>query len=227
MKLDPHKSDDVILSVLKPHYSDEKLAQMLSLGYGHNDEIAARLTKAALKKWLGERKSADDVFDFVLKQHGEFVFESRDLDTWVSYVMMLDKVDPYKTMFKVLQKRFDKSKLNSMVSYAIKNSRTKELGWKLNQEIWLSESMTAETVFYRLRLDRDRITLFTHPKLTMWISHVTKLDKKKADELMLAVLQPLYSKKQLTKLISAAKKVDETKEFATRLEKQLLRSQGK
>ncbi|KAE9170482.1 hypothetical protein PF004_g27861 [Phytophthora fragariae] len=45
-KLDPHKSDDIILSVLKPYYSDEKLAQMLSFGQNHNDEIAAKWTKA-------------------------------------------------------------------------------------------------------------------------------------------------------------------------------------
>ncbi|KAE9064040.1 hypothetical protein PF010_g28769 [Phytophthora fragariae] len=133
MKLDPHKSDDVILSVLKPHYSDEKLAQMLSLGYGHNDEIAAKLTKAALKKWLGERKSADDVFDFVLKQYRESVFEMRDLNTWVSYVMMLDKVDPYKTMLTVLQNRFDAAALRTMLDNAETVGSTKVLAQKLNE----------------------------------------------------------------------------------------------
>ncbi|KAE9060456.1 hypothetical protein PF010_g30211 [Phytophthora fragariae] len=133
MKLDPHKSDDVILSVLKPHYSDEKLAQMLSLGYGHNDEIAAKLTKAALKKWLSENKSAGDVFDFVLKRHRVHVLATRDLDTWVSYVTMLDKVDPYKTMYTVLQKRFKTAALKTMFDNAEKVDSTKVLAQKLNE----------------------------------------------------------------------------------------------
>ncbi|KAE8971297.1 hypothetical protein PR002_g26872 [Phytophthora rubi] len=226
-KLDAKNSDHVILSVLKPYYSDTKLARMVLTGRGVDEGMAAKFEKIVVNKWLAEKKSADDVFDFVLKRVGDQALEGPDLNTWVSYVMKLDKEDPYKTMFLVLQKRFDKKELNSMVSQATESSHTKELGWRLIQETWLSESMTAERVFNRLELDQAGISLFKQPDLAMWISHVTKLDKQKADELMLAVLQPRYSKKQLTKMISAAKEVDETKEFATRMEKQLLRSQGK
>ncbi|KAE9273625.1 hypothetical protein PF008_g29794 [Phytophthora fragariae] len=197
---------------------------MVLTGRGVDEGMAAKFEKIVVNKWLAEKKSADDVFDFVLKRVGDQALEGPDLNTWVSYVMKLDKEDPYKTMFLVLQKRFDKKELNSMVSQATESSHTKELGWRLIQETWLSESMTAERVFNRLELDQAGISLFKQPDLAMWISHVTKLDKQKADELMLAVLQPRYSKKQLTKMISAAKEVDETKEFATRMEKQLLRS---
>ncbi|KAE8965876.1 hypothetical protein PF005_g29121 [Phytophthora fragariae] len=197
---------------------------MVLTGRGVDEGMAAKFEKIVVNKWLAEKKSADDVFDFVLKRVGDQALEGPDLNTWVSYVMKLDKEDPYKTMFLVLQKRFDKKELNSMVSQATESSHTKELGWRLIQETWLSESMTAERVFNRLELDQAGISLFKQPDLAMWISHVTKLDKQKADELMLAVLQPRYPKKQLTKMISAAKEVDETKEFATRMEKQLLRS---
>ncbi|KAE9331715.1 hypothetical protein PF008_g15294 [Phytophthora fragariae] len=114
-----------------------------------------------------------------------------------------------------------------MVSHAAESSHTKELGWRLIQEMWLSESMTAGRVFNRLQLDRAGISLFKQPKLTIWFSYVTKLDTANADEVMFSVLKSLCSKKQLAKMLSAAKEVDETKDFATKLEKQLLRSDGK
>ncbi|KAE8984565.1 hypothetical protein PR002_g22906 [Phytophthora rubi] len=134
-KLDPHKSDDIILSVLKPHYSDEQLAQMLSLGLGHNDEIAAQWTKAVLKKWLSENKSAGDVFDFVLKRHRVHVLATRDLDTWVSYVTMLDKVDPYKTMSSVLKRRFGTETVSNMLDNAETVGSTKVLAEKLREAL--------------------------------------------------------------------------------------------
>lgn len=114
-----------------------------------------------------------------------------------------------------------------MVSHATESSRTKELGWQLMQEMWLSESMTAERVFYPLDLNQADIALFKRPELIRWISYVTELNTANADEIMLSVVKPLYSKKQLAKMLAAAKDEDETKEIATRLEKQLVRSEGK
>ncbi|KAE9102218.1 hypothetical protein PF005_g14376 [Phytophthora fragariae] len=114
---------------------------MLSFGQSHNDEIAAIWTKAALKKWLGEEKSAGDVFDFVLKRHREYFLETPDLNTWVSYVMMLDKGDPYKTMFMVLQKRFDTATLDRMLDNPETIARMRVLAQKLQKELRLSQSL--------------------------------------------------------------------------------------
>ncbi|KAE9024095.1 hypothetical protein PR001_g12752 [Phytophthora rubi] len=227
-KLDAKNSDDVILSVLKPYYTtDTKLASMVLTGRSMSDDMSAKFEKIILNKWLGEKKSADDVFDFVLKESRDQALQSRYLDTWVSYVKKVDKEEPYKTMFLVLQKRFDETELKYMLSHAAESSRTEELGWRLIQEMWLSGKESAQNVFSRLHLDRVGSTLFKQPDLAMWISHVTRLDAKNADKKMLAVLQSFYSKKQLTKMLSAAKEVDETKAFATRMEKHLLLSQGK
>ncbi|KAE9143638.1 hypothetical protein PF006_g11351 [Phytophthora fragariae] len=210
-----------------PYYTtDTKLAEMVLTGRSMPDDMSAKFEKIILNKWLAEKKSADDVFDFVLKESRDQALESPYLNTWVSYVEKLDKEDPYKTMFLVLQKRFDETELNYMLSHAAESSHTGELGWRLIQEMWLSGKESAQKVFSRLHLDRAGSTLFKQPDLAMWISHVTRLDAKNADKKILAVLQSFYSKKQLTKMLSAAKEVDETKAFATRMEKQLLLNQG-
>ncbi|EGZ07898.1 hypothetical protein PHYSODRAFT_339793 [Phytophthora sojae] len=169
-----------------------------------SEDMRAIFEKIVYKNWLRKKKSADDVFIFVLEEPHDQIFKVRALNTWVSYVTKLDHDDAYKAI-----------------------TRTKELGQRLLQEQWLSESQTAGAVFKQLRLGQDRFRLFKTPWVTLWASYVTKLDPKNADEVVLSVLQPLYTKKELAQLLKAAKGVDETKELATRLAKQLLYNKGR
>ncbi|KAG6611994.1 RxLR effector protein [Phytophthora cinnamomi] len=145
-KLDSTKTDDTIASVLKPRYSDQMLVEMLSMGINVDDKmaqrLAERLTPIVLKMWLGEMKSADAVFDLVLKQHHKRIFESHAVHTWVSYVVKLDPMNPYKTMLTVLQKRFDKRDLARMLSDAESVTSTTVIATNLKKELRLSQGHT-------------------------------------------------------------------------------------
>ncbi|EGZ09258.1 hypothetical protein PHYSODRAFT_339614 [Phytophthora sojae] len=126
-RLHPKNTDDMILSVLKTHYkTDEQLGHVLQYGLTPNADIAARLKKIVFKYWLREQKSAENVFEFLLKRHRNFVFQTRDLDDWVEYVYMVDMKTPLTTMFKVLDKRFGRD-LPNMLDKALKVPRTKKL----------------------------------------------------------------------------------------------------
>ncbi|KAJ8566546.1 hypothetical protein ON010_g6574 [Phytophthora cinnamomi] len=185
-KLDEKNADEIILSVLKPYYTESMLARVVSQGKDESADMSAIFENIILYTWLREKKSADDVFNFVLKRFGRDIFEFSDLDTWVSH--------------------------------------TEEFGWRLKQEMWLSESKAAKDVFFQVHLNEEPSFLFKGLGLARWASYVKKLDPKNADEMMFSVL---YTKKQLTKLLKAAKEIGETKDIATRLERQLLLSTGK
>ncbi|EGZ07895.1 hypothetical protein PHYSODRAFT_306053 [Phytophthora sojae] len=193
-----------------------------------SEDMPATFEKAVLNNWLSEKKSADDVFNFVLERFDEQIFETPDLNTWVSYVAKLDKENPYKTMWLTLQKHYNEAKLRSMVYKVEGSSRTEELARRLIEQMWLSDAITAEDMFIRLKLSLFPARLFEGPEITWWASYVTKLDPKNADEVMFSVLQSFYpSKRKLATLLKKAKRVDETKDIATRLEKQLLLSKAK
>ncbi|EGZ07919.1 hypothetical protein PHYSODRAFT_526333, partial [Phytophthora sojae] len=120
-----------------------------------------------------------------------------------------------------------KQKLATMIDDAEGVSGATLLTRKLTEEMWLSQGQTARGVFKRLKLDQAGTKLFRNRELTTWVSYVTKLDPNNANEMMFLVLKPLYTKKELVMMLTAAKKVDETKAFATNLEKLLLQSRGK
>ncbi|EGZ07901.1 hypothetical protein PHYSODRAFT_252765 [Phytophthora sojae] len=169
--------------------------------------MVAKFREVLHTKWLREKKSAGDVFDYVLKEAHKYALKARDLKTWVSYVTKLDKEEPYKTMLSVLKGRFGGEQLVRMIGDAEKASDTTVTLTKLKHELWLSEKKTAADEFGLLGLNR--------------------LNAKSADEMMFSVLKDIYPKKELVAMLAAAKQVEEAKEFATRMEKQLVLSLGK
>lgn len=91
-RLDSQKSDDIILSVLKLHYTDTKMAEMVVTRRSRNKVIAAKFQDILFKHWLTEKKTADGAFEFLLKSHRAHIFEIFDnLEIWVSFVTKLDK----------------------------------------------------------------------------------------------------------------------------------------
>lgn len=103
---------------------------------------------------------------------------------------------------------------------AAQASRTTELGWQLVLEMWRGEKVTAKCAFEHLRLNTGRIGAVR----VVETNSMVKLDPKSADEKIFSVLQSLYFKKDLAKLLAAEGK---SEEIAARLEKQLLLSKGK
>ncbi|KAJ8577802.1 hypothetical protein ON010_g1406 [Phytophthora cinnamomi] len=142
-KIGSKNSDEPLASVLKSHYNDDDLADIISTGarsrVSNGKETTTKLKEVVLRMWLGEKKSADDVFGYVLKTHHQFIFEVEgELNTWVSYVTKLEKEDTYKAMLAVLKRRFDKETLKKMLDDAEGGVRTKVIAEKLKQELDLS-----------------------------------------------------------------------------------------
>ncbi|KAE9045782.1 hypothetical protein PR003_g2266 [Phytophthora rubi] len=133
-KVDPKNSDELIASVLKAHNNDKALGEMISVGRNHDEEMAVKFQEVVLNMWLREKKSADDVFGYVLKRHGEhFLKIPRDLSTWAAYVTKLDKEDAYNTMVAVLNRYYDKKTLIGMLNDAKETSGSELIAKKLQQ----------------------------------------------------------------------------------------------
>ncbi|KAG6611983.1 RxLR effector protein [Phytophthora cinnamomi] len=198
---------------------------MVGAARGEADDIATTFEKIMFNKWVGEKKSAGDVFNYIAGRKKEGIFFSEKMNMWLSYVKKVgQEEDPYKTMFLVLQKHFPGEKeLNSKI-HAIADDNIVS---KLVEQIWLSEEARPDYLFRQLGLRDSPLGLFKQPNFPRWSSYVTKLDPKNADDVMLAIIRPRYSNKQLAKMLAAAQQVPGTKEVATRLERLLARSKGK
>ncbi|EGZ07885.1 hypothetical protein PHYSODRAFT_526094 [Phytophthora sojae] len=219
-ELDSKNADDVIFTVLKSYYSDEKIGEMIQFGWYSNADIAERLANTAIAKWRQDGKTADNVFDFLLKDHHRYIFETRDIHTWVSYVTKMDKESPYKTMFEVLQKRFDEKQLGDMLYKAEKVGGTRDIAVKLELELWLSQKKSATGVFTHLNLASAENELFTRSSLPVWISYVTKLakmDEEMAYEEMLSVLTTIFSNKRLERMQTVPTVIDGSEKLAAKL----------
>ncbi|KAE9155753.1 hypothetical protein PF004_g32730, partial [Phytophthora fragariae] len=92
---------------------------------------------------------------------------------------------------------------------------------------WVSDGKTADDIFKLLRLDKDGDKVFESLNFDMWVSYVTKLDKKNPDKLMLSVLKTRYNDDRLQSMIITAQKVPQTKPFAARMQDELWISEGK
>lgn len=70
---------ELVYEVLKTYLkTDSKLANMLTTGLRRANMKAptAELRGIVLKMWKTEGKSAGDVYDFVLKRHGQIIFQT-------------------------------------------------------------------------------------------------------------------------------------------------------
>ncbi|EGZ07908.1 hypothetical protein PHYSODRAFT_527317 [Phytophthora sojae] len=193
-----------------------------------NKVIAAKFQDILFKHWLTEKKTADGAFEFLLKSHRAHIFEIFDnLEIWVSFVTKLDKGDDYKTIFSVLKKRLEGRELANIIYDAGEVGRTALLARKLEQELWLSQGENAEGIFNLLHLNDAETALFKKRDLATWVSYVTKLDAKNADEIIFSVLNPPYTQKDFAAMLTAAKKVEKTEDLAIKLEKLFVQSLGK
>lgn len=66
----------------------------------------------------------------------------------------------------------------------------------------------AEGIFNLLHLNDAETALFKKRDLATWVSYVTKLDAKNADEIIFSVLNPPYTQKDFAAMLTAAKKVE-------------------
>ncbi|KAE9002952.1 hypothetical protein PR003_g19094 [Phytophthora rubi] len=222
-----------MLDTLSARYTDEGLASMLMVAKQDHipTSVAAKLKDALFNRWQVQGKSAESVFKLLnLNKADDKMFESPMLRTWASYVRTLDKMNPDEAMFSVLKTRYGGEVLTDMLIVSRK-SGTARYGVSGLEEVllktWVSDGKTADDIFKLLRLDKDGDKVFESLNFDMWVSYVTKLDKKNPDKLMLSVLKTRYNDDRLENMIIAAQKVPQTKTFAVRMQEQLWISQDK
>lgn len=213
----PKDADVVILSVLKPYYSDEALGGRST---GNLKDVNAKLERIMLDKWVHEGKTADDAFDFLLKRYHRFIFEVPAVNTWVSYVTKLEKENPYQTMIAVLRGRFGDKKLDDMLVAAIDKIHAKAVAERLRGELWLSQERTADDVFELLYLNDWRRNLFDRPHFSTWVSYVVRLDKENADDVMFSIVKSHNNDKDLAMMLTTSKNDQVVKIIAAKLKGQ-------
>ncbi|KAL4166329.1 hypothetical protein KRP22_013592 [Phytophthora ramorum] len=171
---------DMILVKLSTHYDEAGLAKMLTTAKqdGTAYSIVRKLEEVQLKNWLSDGKTADDVFKLLqLNKDGDTVFASSVWSVWSSYLTKLDKENADELMFVVLKKHYGDEGVAKMVSVANKEASTKNIGRKLEEELWRSQGKDGDDIFKLLKLDEEGQKFFESPVLSTWISYVTKLNK--------------------------------------------------
>ncbi|POM60758.1 hypothetical protein PHPALM_30348 [Phytophthora palmivora] len=168
------KPDELMISVLKKHYGDEALTNMITVAkkdYRTNG-VASKLEKARLNTWLAKGESADDVFK-LLKLSKE-----------------QDELLRNELMFSVLKKQYGDEGLAAIIEKGKRSRITKNAAAKLQEEVWRSEGKSSDDVFNLLfgKMKNDEmIEMFERPEFSTWISYTTKLNnlnKFNPDELV-------------------------------------------
>ncbi|KAL4092726.1 hypothetical protein PRIC1_011717 [Phytophthora ramorum] len=179
-KLDENPYQLLLVKLMK-RYDDATLTKMfVAAKRGRaTKSISTKLEEVQLKSWLSDGKTADDVFKLLqLNKDGDTIFASSVWSVWSSYLTKLDKENADELMFVVLKKHYGGDEgVAKMVGVANKEASTKDIGRKLEEELWRSQGKDGNDIFKLLKLDEEGQTFFESPALSTWISYVTKLNK--------------------------------------------------
>ncbi|KAL4117405.1 hypothetical protein PRIC2_011396 [Phytophthora ramorum] len=171
----------LLLVKLMKRYGDATLTKMFVAAKRRpaTESIGTKLEEVQFKNWLSDGKTADDVFKLLqLNKDGDTIFASSFWSVWSSYLAKLDKENADDLMFVVLKKHYGDEGVAKMVSVANKEASTKDIGRKLEEELWRSQGKDGDDVFKLLKLDEEGQKFFESPALSTWVSYVTKLNKQ-------------------------------------------------
>ncbi|KAE8965875.1 hypothetical protein PF010_g28744 [Phytophthora fragariae] len=123
----------------------------------------------------------------------------------VSYVKKIEE-NPYKLLLSKMRARDS----DDIVATYIWSAKRDVLGSTIAQKVedvlldsWMPQS--ADEVFKLLKLNTGGSNLFNYPRLSSWVSYVTKLEGKQADEQMYTVLRAAYGDDELATILAASK----------------------
>ncbi|POM73962.1 Secreted RxLR effector peptide protein [Phytophthora palmivora] len=174
--------DELMISVLKKHYDDEALTNMITVAKKdyRTSGVASKLEKARTNTWISKGESADDVFKLLkLSKEQDELLRSATWSTWVSYVTRLDNENPDELMFSVLKKQYGDEGLAAIIEKGKRNDATETLAAKLQEEVWRSEGKSSGDVFTLLFgkiKDDEMFGIFERPEFSTWTNYITKLN---------------------------------------------------
>ncbi|KAG3107783.1 hypothetical protein PI125_g12415 [Phytophthora idaei] len=135
---------------------------------------AQQLEIIQLDNWLTQKTTADDVYSLLeLNANEGNLLQNPLLNTWISYIQRVGEGNP------LMKKYYGAERLETMFAQAKDSATTTSLALKLEQEMWMSQSKTADDVFNYLKLDKKGGDIFEDSALSTWVSYVNKLNKYK------------------------------------------------
>ncbi|KAL4092828.1 hypothetical protein PRIC1_011819 [Phytophthora ramorum] len=221
-KLDENPYELLLVNLMK-RYDDATLIKMFVAAKrgSATGSIGTKLEEVQLKNWLSHGKSADGVFKLLqLNKEGDDIFASSLWSVWSSYLTKLNRENPDELMFVVLKKHYGGDEgVTKMVTIARKETNTKDVGRKLEEELWRSQGKDGDDIFKLLKLDEEGNNFLESSALSTWISYVTRLNKfnKKSPD-VISQLGKRFGEMELARMIGFAKQQKTTKKVATQLQ---------
>ncbi|KAI9994720.1 hypothetical protein PInf_011551 [Phytophthora infestans] len=187
------------------------------------------------KTKLTSKPTIDQRFkQFKVDQVESNVFESMQFNAWAKSVAKTTKNNQDATdaaMLATLATHYGDETLARMLDAAKQVSSTKSTATRLeNAQIskwvddgdaqlnkWLADGVSADSVYKLLRIDAEGSNLLKSPKVNMWMSYLTKLNKDPYDVLLYKV-RAHYDDVGLAKMFVLSKKDSSTKVLAEKLE---------
>ncbi|ETK73882.1 hypothetical protein L915_19227 [Phytophthora nicotianae] len=206
---------DLLVPKLKNNLGEGGLAKMLLAGKANEStkRVAVKLEQVQLANWLSEGKTADDAFKLVRLNEVDLdgIAYSPALNTWISYVNMLDNQHPDSTM---LHRRIV-NLLNVEPQLSIHGITEKAL-----LQTWKAREKTPDEAAKILGLKiANADEIMKNPAgLGTWISYVSML-KRNPYELLVKKYARSYGEGGLTAMLSAAKTDPNKQDIAIRLER--------
>ncbi|KAE9008223.1 hypothetical protein PF011_g10786 [Phytophthora fragariae] len=203
---EPQAADMAIALTLAGQRGDEALAKMIveAKKVSSTKDVAVRLEEAQIKNWLSKEETADKVLRALkIEKDGYISLWNLLLGTWVSYVKKIEE-DPYKLLLSKMRAHDSDAKIAGWIGNAKQDAVP--IAEKLENVLldsWMPK--TADDIFKLLELSSRGNDLFHSPRLSTWISYVTKVKGKQADVQMYTVLRAAYGDDELARMLAASK----------------------
>nr|CAI72273.1 hypothetical protein, conserved [Phytophthora infestans] len=196
---------EAMITTLTTHYGDDTLAKMLSsASQSGGNWMSARLQDTLLRKWVSDKKTADDVYKLLkLDTEGQSIFNSPTLKTWMDYVSKLKK-DPSDLLWKKLQAQYDDAVLAKVIAQS-KSDIHRDVYRKLEKSMekkWLQQDKSMDDVFKLLKLSEETDNIMKNPVLGTWVYYGKTLKKDPYQFLFLVIG---VDEAKLARMISTAK----------------------
>uniref|UniRef100_H3H3I5 RxLR effector PexRD54 WY domain-containing protein n=1 Tax=Phytophthora ramorum TaxID=164328 RepID=H3H3I5_PHYRM len=164
-----------------------------------------------------------------LTKAGDDLLSNPQFSVWIKYVDDLSAKYPAKATSAIttLTTQYGDDALYKLLESAKKLPRTENLATRLQAEQmqhWATVGKSPDDVFRLFDLQKAGNSLLANPKFTSWttyVDNVNALNPEKAAS-TIPTLTTYYGDDILFKMLDAAKKSDETKSIATKLETQQL-----
>ncbi|OWZ15015.1 RxLR effector protein [Phytophthora megakarya] len=182
--------DEVLISYLRNHYTDEGLANVL-LGAKRGSGIKLdfqRQEGLIVQEWVKAGKTVDEVYDLLKLRNVESsdFLQSPALANWLAFMTRLGtpfynaKTGPYELLYRKLISQYDDRGLANVL-LGPKGDFGKKFDYhKLDDLIlqkWVESGKTVDEVYKLLKIPHVEASKFLqNPALENWLSFVTKLD---------------------------------------------------